>query len=512
LNNRVKCLEEKLCILTAQNKNQFERNYVAFEEFQKFKSDFEKASSMLRNVEKINESSNNVFKEEVDTKQCKIKVNIRQKSPTPKHNSSASESDDDDEVMTQEKYDVMSEITRLKSRMESLSESLKLQAKCVKKLKCDDLERMKNNFDVIQESLNNIKCEVIEQRELITSSKTPSDDVDQIEQVKNIICKINCHLQEIDVKMDKAKEENCERLHSLKMDLVSRINQQIWSRTTTTNHSSHIMNTQNLEKSETACETRTTPEFCRDVENVNYPTGNGDQESLFLNRCQISSLNSCCPVPSVCEKFQCQTSSTASMQVHPECPESPNIQNNFYCLQPENCESYPCMVNSINNIYSKVSSHNFCPQQLIHDISKKLDRSEFEFYRRQLSETIDLVLKLKQQLKCPTAAGGVVPISCISCQTSTNMSIATNTIPFVNPLKFGRTGNLCDSFNLRPQCHHVANRNWRCVSRRGARRVCGSHTKIGKAIEVHEMRYKRLKTPIKVISSTLLYKTRFRRC
>lgn len=186
------------------------------------------------------------------------------------------------------------------------------------------------------------------------------------------------------------------------------------------------------------------------------------------------------------------------------------------------CHSGMKISEDMSYLQKQIESHKMCLQQLIHDMAMKLDRCEFEKCRRQLSETIDLVMKLRND-QMTTAAGCAIPlmrnVNCISCQTTTNMTIAAGpNIPKVRPLKYGRVGTNSTQVGtnstcatLRTHCRNISNSNWRCFSRRGMRRAGGSHTKLSKAMAVNEMRFKRLKTPTRVVSSIMLYKNRFRK-
>ena len=160
-----------------------------------------------------------------------------------------------------------------------------------------------------------------------------------------------------------------------------------------------------------------------------------------------------------------------------------------------------------------MTKQRFCLQQMMRDIASKLDRSEFECYRRQLLEMSDIVMSIRQRLECSTSAGGVVPASCIACSAQVNMTIDANSFPCMPALKFGRTSRTrcCDSCDLPPECPSMLNRYCQRQMRKGIRQACGSHTKLAKAIEIRQMRFKRLRTPIRVITPMMMLKNYCRR-
>lgn len=238
----------------------------------------------------------------------------------------------------------------------------------------------------------------------------------------------------------------------------------------------------------------------------------------------VSHDTTCCPTKM---ETNCTSalrkSLTDSSQSHcdmfgdkPDCQKTLECDKNSYSSSEENqmCESK--VEESLNNLQKQVSSQGFCLHQLVRDMASKLDRCEFEKCRRQLSQTIDVVMNIKRDQACPsTAAGCAIPlmrdVNCISCQTTTNMTIITGSVPRMPPLKYGRTGSNATNCSIRSQCQNVSNRNWICYSRGSGRKIGGSHTKISKEMEVREMRYKRMKTPVKLVPSTMIYKNRFRR-
>lgn len=431
---------------------------------------------------------------------------------------------------------IMIELNSLKEQMSELSESLNMHGNCLKKLKCESFVKLMKDFEELSEAVQSVKCQQMEAN---------SDELKFA--LKSIQAKISdvCCQQEATVQqVAKSKEEVSEALRSMRMNLESRINERMWSRSTTSNESSRILNTQNLAKS-TDCDgepsQKSSEKFfqppgqssCQDPQS--FPSVK-KEESKCSNYAYQYRYPMCDAQLSDPPQRKFTTSS------HPETPATNKSETSGHInfKQPSmdfiddlsegkqrpdcgdagcsccNQNYYPSnIVRSFCSLHEQVSSQSFCLKRLIHDMGLKLDRCEFEMCHRQLGDVIDMVMEMKRNQANPsTAAGGVIPlmrnINCISCQTTTNMSVtATAAFPRARALKFGRAGDCC---SIQSQSRQLSSRNWTCYTRNGARRSGGSHTKLPKAMAVCEMRYKRMKTPVKKTSSIMIYKNRFRRC
>ena len=533
LTQRLESLEKKLSCFTARMDEQNEKNCVAYEEFQKFKHDFENSVSLSETIE--SSSSSKIQDSETDSRnqKCKIKLNIRQEIPKV---SEEGESEDDDEEEEEDlplmSNEVQAEIDWLKARMVDVSEQLKLHSECLKTLKCEDFEKLRRKFDCLQDSVMKLKCQVLtNQTSMVSQVSNGCESDEEISRFRKEILKINYHLDETDKKVEKAKEDACEGLYSLKQDLMSRINNQFKPETATTNHSSHFICAENLDNSEESEERlKTSCEEAEISDDQKNEVCCGDKSPMF-NWYQPPSPK-IISVTSSCRQFDYPSNSNESLQDVPNCSEIPKFPDNpcttfnyspccaenqqllgsqqsydGYYAKPNDCQMY-ANANENNQIQSP--KQGFCLQQLMRDIASKLDRSEFECYRRQLLEMSDIVMSIRRRLECSTSAGGIVPASCIACSAQVNMMVDANSFPCMPALKFGRTSgvNCCD---MPPECPSLLNRHYQRQMCNGIRRACGSHTKLAKAMEVHQMRFKRLRTPIKVITPMMMLKNYCRR-
>lgn len=499
------------------------------------KSKFEKAAPMLEQLQIRVGSQDFEFLDklcQMNATNCEVIVNVRNKSETSSGETTASYASEEDEEVHEEETTAMDEINWLKERMLELSDSLNLQSQCLRRLKCRSFAKLKEEVQEINEVLQDVKCKIIEKQETVNSKKYQDLGLltNKVVALKTESCKLGRQLQEMKKELDAVKGDVIDRMCSLKTDMEGRMIEYMRSQSTSQD-SSEIINTQNLQQSDSSqpekCGQQTNRKCCSTPSccsiSKNYQTFSQQNcSSMNVNWCEPIVSPKCCPVPSECCPAQYgiyHRVTTEPMTGHfaPQCPCAETPESDCSFLQMDENQTRSSLAESLVNVQKQVSSHNFCLQQLIRDIAMKLDRCEFERCRRQLSETIDLVMKLKRDQLCPSlAAGCAIPlmrnVNCISCQTTTNMAIMANaTVPLAEPLKFGRAGSETRNGSVRSQCQNMSRQNWTCYSRNSGRRAGGSHTKVSKTMQVNEMRFKRLKTPIKIISSIMVYKNRFRR-
>ena len=324
---RIKVLETKLSCFTARMDEQTDKNCVAYEEFQKFKRDFENSASLLETIK--SSSSSKIQDSEIDsrTQKCKIKLNIRQETPkvTEEAESEYEESEEEEEDLPLMSNEVQAEIEWLKARMVDVSEQLKLHSECLKALKCEDFEKLKRKFDCLQDSVMKLKCQVLtNQTSTLSQVSNGCESNEEILRVRKEILKINCHLDKTDQKVEKAKEAACEGLYSLKQDLISRINDQFKSQTATTNHSSNFICAENLDNSE---ESEYRLKSCEEAEISDDQKNEvccGEKSPMF-NWYQPPSPKIISETSS-CRQFQ--MNSNESMQKSPNSLETPQLSDN----------------------------------------------------------------------------------------------------------------------------------------------------------------------------------------
>lgn len=149
-------------------------------------------------------------------------------------------------------------------------------------------------------------------------------------------------------------------------------------------------------------------------------------------------------------------------------------QNNFTCSQDN------------RNV-------NFWIQKLSHEISVKPNRCEFEMIKAQLFHLIRNVSKIKQ---IQNASSGIIG-------------------PFIKVTNRGVSRGTADKFNSSkysvPRLSELKNGN-QCFAENKIyqRSAAGSHTRIYRANQVRNSRYTRLVTPVKICSSLLICRNRFR--
>lgn len=392
-------------------------------------------------------------------------------------------------------FKTVNEVKWLKEQMFELSESMRLHTKCLKQLKIDDFGQLKMRSDELARVVQSLKCQLMERRKTTTGDQNQNDVVigTELENMKAQITQLNSQLKSIDKKLESAKMDARQQIGLLRSNLQSQTGERTC--TSTSYDSTVPIKIKNLMKSD---DDDCTINSVRRTKN-------------FMEKVGCTSVSS-----SACPSYQstpmCQPASSESLEVHPESSETLNrsgTQSESICSQsPDRRSESSNYDKTLSIIQKQVSSHNFCLQQLIRDLEMKLDRDEFELSRRQLQQLCSIVMTMRKTKGCPTtAAGAVIPlmrnINCISCQKTTNMRMTTESVPFTPALKFGRT---CATMINQPRLGSQDN-----GSLRSRRRVGGSKTALSKAMQVCAMRFKRLNTPKKIVSSLYVCKNRFRR-
>ena len=93
--------------------------------------------------------------------------------------------------------------------------------------------------------------------------------------------------------------------------------------------------------------------------------------------------------------------------------------------------------------------------------------------RKKLSEKIDVVIAIREKqekaLYAANAAGGVVPLmkdlNCISCNTTTNMTITAAPVPKLPQLNYARIRSEYQSHIPRFLNQRISQQNWIVIMR-----------------------------------------------
>lgn len=508
-------LETKFDLLSTKINSQNIENCVALEDFTKFKKRFEKAQPILEKLQNEPENS----------------------SPTTNCIS------DEEKATRRESGLVLYEIQWLKDRLLEISESLNLQSQCLSQLKCEDFPRIKSDLFELMVDVQGIKSQTSEHQMLLNTIKCQDSVVVDLRR-----------------KMERAKEKIDEMSFIIgengqKLERIPEIFQsQSWSQDTTTSNSSEVIDIKNLQKSEDE-KSKKQQSDGSSYKQADLTTGSQRVESALesddksqntadsASSCKFNGTT-CYPSESYVNRFEQQEEeqedeqqqyerlyqqqqleqkayqiSCGSLQLQIESPSyaaAPKCDSNTFrpctynCVPSQKSELCP---DALANLQKRVSSHDCSIQRLLQVVAVKINRCEVEALSRQLSRTTDAVMKMRNQMSTPSAAGVVVPLiqnaNCIFCQATTNMSVFAESIPKAPELKFGRQGCNSTSSNSQATSLSSVKGSWMCSAR--VRRSGGSHTLLSRAMEVRSMRLKRLKTPARVISSLLVCKNRFRR-
>lgn len=502
LSQRVYSLENELTELNYQYEEQTKQNLSVVDELMKIKQQFEKVSPVIDLMHK----GSIVSLPELLPKNCELKIEIRGKEST---DCSETVISDDDEG-SQYVGNVTEEIKWIKDQMLELSESQKAHSQCLKRLKCDDYPKLKQNSDEITQCIQSLKCQIIENNDTLNLIKCKyiEDIKSEVDRLKSQAICFNCQLHKIEDTLKTENEETYKRIDNIRVDLEEKINEKMRSRSSTyCTSSSEILNVQDLQKK---TETNFDAQEC---------TNDSFSRHGCFDKEQITSGTSAQPF--------CATSqnSPSTPQYYTETPQIP-CNSDYSCSPTTDCHCRSECSTSSNclcDIQRQISSHNYCLQQLIRDIACKSDRCEFDMCRRQLSETIDVVMKMQRDQKRaisnpPMAAGTSVPLlrnfNCISCHATTNMTLTACAVPKLESLKYGRVRNNptmidCDRGDT---SRETSDQNRNIYNQKIRRRVGGSHTKFTKVMEVNRMRFKRLKTPVlNRMPSFMIYRNRLKR-
>lgn len=384
----------------------------------------------------------------------------------------------------EDEIDCVEEIKWIKERMLEFSESLKIQSECLKNLKCMEMPQVKvsleERLECLEKLLENLRKQHKQDLDSIQSLK--GNDMKEMQtQFECFKCQISCinnQLQEFEKTFIENQEMTCDELCSLRLEIMEKIQKFTSSNSIRTSHTSAILNTQNLQK--VSCDVSKSSSHNNCINNNN--------ENMQGNECCLNTSDS-------------QISNEQS--------------NQSICIS---------ITQRLCHIQKQVMSQSVCMQQLVRDLACKVDRREFECHCRKISDTIDTLLQLKADLQAAgaNAAGTCTPMSCISCQTSANMTITTASVPKLPPLRYGRENiigkfsqheeiNGCSNTNCADPQKSISHSNWSCYNfKPGPRKAGGSHTKVNRVMQVNRMRYKRLKTPSCATSRLNFCKSEFK--
>lgn len=473
---RIVNLENEIEALKVQQDEQIVQNCSVYDEFLKLKGDFEKASTVLELLSKGDQSPCS------DLMRSRVSAKLETQSGT-----SNALSGDDAELKS---FSGAQTIEWLKGKVFEMSENMRLQDECLRQIKLYDLCRLKKKSDCLAKVLQSVKCQLVERK--------ADEPQAQVEEIKADIVQFHCQIQEIENKLESAKLDARRQLNLLRLEMQENLGKRLRTASSTSRDSAGPIRIQSLEKSDdesnSMCPLKRTTQMhsCKFVGRVNC----GSESSSYD------------PIP--------QKVSSESLQVHPEsrgssCSDSPRRVGATYS-QSQDLQDEGACNNEWNIILKQISSQNLCLQQVIRDMGLKINRKEFESCRRQLCELCDQVMKMRMSQQFPpTAAGAAIPlmrnVNCISCHATTNMRITTETIPVAPALNYGR---ICGELKNEclPGCQPTRKSSG---IKRTSRRAGGSRTTLSKAMQVRAMRFKRLNTPVKVCSSVMVYKSRFRR-
>ena len=546
LNQRIVNVDAEIVRLKADSGIQNVQNCAALDDFVRLKQDFDKVLPMLLHFQTISQGINfDMVKNKISSQNCEVKVNLKSKECLVSGDDmSTAPASDEDEESQEEELVLTQDFVSLKDQVNEISESLQMHSECLKKLKCHDFSRLKNKVEELAQAQHGLKCQGLEILETLTTMKTQDlfSLQKEVQDLKTECCGLRTQHQNFDDKFEKTKEEVAGKFSDLRNNLEMRISQSTRASLSSSHKSSEqFIDSKNLQKSDneklsraaTDCSECSQRKSFEDFENYSScdeynccPKCSNQSVQILpssYRKCFENSFRPKCSMPANCASYQnYMNQGNAPEKSFVNCSDPPRFPTTPKCgwegmNQPcQGCHGANESEN-LDIIQKQVSSHSYCLQQLIRDIAMKLDRCEFEKCRRQLSEAIDMVVEMRREQACPpSAAGCTVPmirnVNCISCQTTTNMKIlAEPPLPRVPLMKYGRVGSDSTYCSLRSRCQNMSNRNWACYSPKNGRRAGGSHTKLPKIMEVREMRFKRLKTPIKLVSSIMIYKNRFRK-
>lgn len=365
--------------------------------------------------------------------------------------------------------DCVEEIKWLKERMLEFSESLKFQSECLKNLQCMEIPQMQNSLDGKLESLEK-SVDALNKKQNKRSDAQKGSEMKEIKaQLECFKCQISCirnQMEDFQKHLVENQDMTCEELSALRQELMEKI-QNNFSQISMKATSNHI-STQNDQNS------------LPDLSNTSQPSKDENDEGVSDSKTY--------------ENEKSDNSLTKTI------------------------------VNSINQrlceIQKQVMSQSVCMQQLVRDLSCKVDRHEFECHIRKINDTIDALVQLKHDIQTAgtNAAGVCLPMSCISCQAPTNMSSGPSNIPKLPPLRYGRENILGGCSQNELNCSYsdaqrsLQSSNWNCYNfKPEPRKAGGYNTKVNRSMLVNGMRFRRLRTPNYATRHLNCFKTDFKR-
>lgn len=351
---------------------------------------------------------------------------------------------------------IIEQVSWLNEKILELSNSLTLHSNCLKKVKCEMIPKIRAH----QVELTDTICRKINELEKKIDSDVSQSSTVNIEERSDLVAHIDCLSEEIH-KLEKDfgdyKNEMSSELRALNLTLVSKTCENMYINTNS--DMSRIVKSQNLQE----CEGQESSEFdcCKPLKIL--------ESALAIDSDAVTTS---------------KKSQTASIERFGEA--------------------------SIFKLKEQLSSHNICMNQLIRDLAQKVDRKEFECFRREFCDVCDEFLQLKKDMNTtPMAAACTVPLmtnmNCLSCQTTANMTISSTgaNLPSLN---FGHqrisTECLPDNSQRMQDCKDF---------KRLSRRAGGSATKISRRSVVSRMKYKKLSAPYRCATPLIIYKNRYRK-
>ena len=497
LAQRIRQIETQICNLNCQFDYQSSQNRTAMDEFVNIKNNFEKVSAdvdRLRISEKSSKDLQFIQKaidEGIEKATCEVKGNFMKKSlECSEINSEWEESADENILENSAQTVINNEMKYMREQINDLTQSLDMHSLCLKKMKCEDMLKIKQSTSEMCKYLQNTKLQIQKNEEVLNAIRC--DDIEglriEVDRLKSQTCCMLYKLQQFENKIQCEKDLQCQKMCHIQKcleDQIKCIGERSSTWTSSSSSPSTVVTSTHFIKSKTL-------------------------QDLESNHEHLYHINSCC------SSNNCRSDSKMS-----NCNDI--SQTNFSNCTQKTESRYHCSC-MLCDLQKQVSSHSNCLQQLFRDTNNKLDRCEFAMSRKQVSELIDVVMAIREKQErtlCAvnTAGGVVVPLmkdlNCISCNTSTNMTI-TAPLPKLPHLNFARIRSEYQSQIPRDLNQRISQKNWECYNESPhtqVRRNGGCHTKINKVDQLTKMRFKRMKTPClkRVSSSVLIYRNRFRR-
>lgn len=203
-------LTQRLSILEADQKSQNQFNRAAMQEFQKLKDCCEELTKDLKKTSLL----------QIENQKCKSRSVQR--------------------IQGSENSET-SEINWLKQRLLEMSESLKLHSECLRKIKCEDLPKIKSTQEELFNSMHAIKFQLVKHFEAAKSEKL-NESKCEIEGLKNQVIHVSSRICEVEKSL-----ETCRQSTSVEMLTLRNATDKIREQMSTT---SEIVKIGNLEYSD----------------------------------------------------------------------------------------------------------------------------------------------------------------------------------------------------------------------------------------------------------------------